>query len=407
MKTFFQITGIVALVGWTVLGGVAWFMTKEGVDVRLQEGSGASENLALLDDRLDNLSNDIDLLVASLEANFGLLAEALDGSVTTEDLARLRTEERLGHLEGALPEALVAREVTTQLQARLAELDRALGKSLDLQQALQATPAQGSMPDYMVDWPAESNSASEPLAQNAQPTAEVAAPAETVSEAIGEVATDPQLASAAESQVEVERESATPTPPPKKSFFAFTLPSRDFQFEGEQSFEVLDGLSRVGFDAKSTLHDFTGVSDQVAGSFRVDLSNTAAGISGEVRIQSATLGTGLEGRDDEMKAHLDVATYAEIRFVPTGFTAVEVDVTKQTIAGDLTGEMTIRGVTRSVTLPIKGSVDDSRRLVVEGEMPLLLTDYDVPVPNKLGMISVDDQVRVWIVLRTRAKAVKQ
>jgi hypothetical protein len=80
MKTFFQITGIVALVGWTVLGGVAWFMTKEGVDVRLQEGSGASENLALLDDRLDNLSNDLDLLVASLEANFGLLAEALDGT---------------------------------------------------------------------------------------------------------------------------------------------------------------------------------------------------------------------------------------------------------------------------------------------------------------------------------------
>lgn len=394
MKTFFQIAGVVALVGWTVLGGVAWVMTKDGVEVRLQEGSGGSEDLALLDDRLNNLSNDLDLLVASLESNFGLLAEALDGSVTTEDLARLRTDERLRHLEDALPEALVAREVTTKLQARLAELDRTLGQSLELQHALQMTRVQGSVPEMVVETSAGLDE-----------------------EFVAELETKPAMSDSAPTTAAVEAPIKAPevpvnepvleAPPAKKSFLAFNLPSRDFQFAGEQTFEVLEGLSRVGFDAKSTLHDFTGVSDQVTGSFRVDLANTAAGITGEVRIQSKTLGTGLEGRDDEMKVHLDVESYAEIRFVPTAFKATAVDATKQTITGDLAGQMTIRGVTRSITMPIQGSVDDSRRLVVEGEMPLLLTDYEVPVPNKLGMISVDDQVRVWIVLRTRAKAVTQ
>jgi hypothetical protein len=52
-------------------------------------------------------------------------------------------------------------------------------------------------------------------------------------------------------------------------------------------------------------------------------------------------------------------------------------------------------------MPLKVVVDESMRLVVEGESPLKLSDFGVPVPSKLGLISMQDEVRIWISLRAR------
>ena len=54
-------------------------------------------------------------------------------------------------------------------------------------------------------------------------------------------------------------------------------------------------------------------------------------------------------------------------------------------------------------MEVRARVDEARRLVVEGEMPLDLEDYGVPVPNQLGVVSMDPEVRVWVFLRARAR----
>jgi hypothetical protein len=61
-------------------------------------------------------------------------------------------------------------------------------------------------------------------------------------------------------------------------------------------------------------------------------------------------------------------------------------------------------VTRDVRVEVTAHTDESRRLVVEGETPLSLGDFGAPVPSKLGVISMDDEVRVWVSLRLRARA---
>jgi polyisoprenoid-binding protein YceI len=63
--------------------------------------------------------------------------------------------------------------------------------------------------------------------------------------------------------------------------------------------------------------------------------------------------------------------------------------------------MTIRGVEREVAMPVRMVLDDAHRLSVEGELDLKLSDYGVPVPSKLGVVKMKDQVRVWIALRAR------
>jgi polyisoprenoid-binding protein YceI len=72
-----------------------------------------------------------------------------------------------------------------------------------------------------------------------------------------------------------------------------------------------------------------------------------------------------------------------------------------TVSGRVSGQMTIHGQSRQIEMPVKLHVDDSRRLVIEGETPLKMSDYGVEVPSKLGVISVDDQVKIWIALRAR------
>jgi polyisoprenoid-binding protein YceI len=80
-----------------------------------------------------------------------------------------------------------------------------------------------------------------------------------------------------------------------------------------------------------------------------------------------------------------------------------VDVAARSVEGRVRGRMSIHGTEREIELAVRGHLDEARRLVVEGELPLLLSDYGVEAPSKLGLISMEDQVRVWIHLRARAR----
>jgi polyisoprenoid-binding protein YceI len=365
MKNALQGIGIVALLAWTGLGALAWSRAREGVEVVIQEaGSADSGELALLADRVELLSTDLDRLVESLSGNFEMLAEALESGTQSEMTRSALLEQRLTQLEAALPHALHARETAGALDRALARLETLDGST--------APPGRTVLE---------------------QPTGEPASPVPSGREASG-----------------LEDGSAPVTPEavaPKRSFLAFQIPSRDFQFEGRQRFEILGELSRVGFDAKSTLHDFTGISNQVSGSFRVDLADPGSGIEGAIRVATSSLNSGLDGRDEAMLEHLDATKFSELLFEPTRFSADVLSADTQVVEGTITGMLTLRGSTREVAMQVKAHVDDSRRLVIEGEMPLVLDDYQIPVPSKLGVISMEKQVRVWINLRARARAQEQ
>ena len=55
-----------------------------------------------------------------------------------------------------------------------------------------------------------------------------------------------------------------------------------------------------------------------------------------------------------------------------------------------------------MTFPLRVFVDASRRVVIEGEATIRLTDFGVRPPTRMGVISVEDTVKVWLSLRARA-----
>ncbi len=187
-------------------------------------------------------------------------------------------------------------------------------------------------------------------------------------------------------------------------FLAFRLPSSGFAFDAPRRFVLSSDLSRVGFDAKSTLHDFSGTTSSVRGELATCLARPQESCTGRIVVSALGLTTGEPDRDANMRETLAAADHPELTFEIVGFRARSVDPLAQTLEGDALGRMEVRGVLHDVSMPVRASVDPSKRLVVEGETRIHLPDFGVPVPSKFGLIRMEPDVRVWISLRFRAVA---
>lgn len=364
MSKTLSVIGVLSLVLWTGAGFLAWSSVGRHVSVTFSEGDAQDAGAA----RLEDLGDQVSALHADVRALTGHLGESL--SALDQDF-----EERLQARAAALEREVSA--LRAEQAARRGSGD-AVARELA---ALRASLESGAF-----------------QAQPSAPAAQVEIVPEVVEEVLEPVAVEVETA-AEPDPVEAPRR--------KKSFLAFELPSDSFRFDQRATWTILPALSRVGFDAKSTLHDFSGVTSDVAGTLEVDPSRPQADPRGAIQVKAATLVTGVDGRDEAMRDHLDTTEHPEITYEIRGFEAAAVDATAMTVSGTVRGDMTIRGKTSQVSMPVRVSVDEARRLVVEGETSLALPDFDVPVPNKLGLISMNEDVRIWLSLKLRASAVAQ
>ena len=190
-------------------------------------------------------------------------------------------------------------------------------------------------------------------------------------------------------------------PAPKKGFLSFKLPSQGFAFDQRQRFAIVPSLSRIGFDAKSTLHDFSGVTTAIEGELTANLAKPGEGCGGAVRAKTASLDTGLADRDEAMREILEPAKFPELRFDWSAFQATSVDAAAQKLSGVAVGRLTIHGVAREIAMPVTVAVDASKRLAIDGQTRVKMSDFGVRPPSKLGLISVEDEATLWIALRAR------
>lgn len=352
--------GALAVLGLCGVTATGLMLIKDRVRVVVQDDSAAdatAQQVAQLKDDVLALQRDLRALADALAPGFRELADQ-----QAAGLEALRADVAKAAMTQARDSVSVRNE-----QQRLAEVVASLHTAVAALPVL--APAHG-----------------------APPTPELAPelpPVLAVAPEVAPVITPPAAAS-------------TPEPAPRpRSAFAFTLPSQGFTFDLKQRFELLPSLSRVGFDAKSTLHDFTGVTSKLSGTLTLNL---AAGgpCSGEIHVDAASLDTGLGGRNEAMREHLDSSKHPAIMFDLQELSATAVDATKQAVSATARGVMTIRGQSRAVAMPVRLSVDPSKRVHADGEVPLKLSDYGIPVPSQLGMIRMQDEVKVWIALQARA-----
>lgn len=161
--------------------------------------------------------------------------------------------------------------------------------------------------------------------------------------------------------------------------------------------------ARVVFYARSTGHDFEGVSTQVRGHFGCDRARIVETARAEIAIPVRSLRTGIAGRDKTMYESLDSDRNPEIRFRLRRLTSFRTDGA-ETFAASAEGDLSIRGETRPIVIPVTGRFVGTD-LEVAGAVPIRMTEFGITPPGFL-FFRVEPVVRVAFVVRARIEAAR-
>ena len=154
--------------------------------------------------------------------------------------------------------------------------------------------------------------------------------------------------------------------------------------------------TRIGFSARHAMvTTVRGQFDEFEGTAHIDTANPASSAV-SVSIRAASVTTGNEQRDGHLKTgdFFDVAAYPTITFVSTS-------VSRDGSDWDITGDLTINDVTRSVTVPFEqtGSAKDpygNLRIGFEGGVTINRSDWGLAFNAALetGGVLVSEKVKL-------------
>ena len=132
----------------------------------------------------------------------------------------------------------------------------------------------------------------------------------------------------------------------------------------------------------------TGRTDHVTASMKID-GTTVSDVT--VAADLTTLQSDNSFRDGRIKGEgLESTKFPEAKFVLTKpITLTTQPAIGDTIKVEATGDFTLHGVTKSVTIELQGRYD-GKNVQVVGSLPIAFSDYGITAPTAPAVASVDD-----------------
>jgi polyisoprenoid-binding protein YceI len=199
------------------------------------------------------------------------------------------------------------------------------------------------------------------------------------------------------------------------AFFYFTrdiaAPSQSVQesidelaVSSEDSSEILFRISQAESQAEFNIFEVlngadktvVGTTSEVAGDIVVKLSNPAETELGAISINARTFETD-DSRRDNAIARFILQSEADanefITFQPTSLTGMPESISVgDTLEFQITGNLTIAGVTNEVTFDVTAMLETAENLVGNAEAIIPLADFNLSVPDVPFVASVGDEV---------------
>lgn len=187
--------------------------------------------------------------------------------------------------------------------------------------------------------------------------------------------------------------SDEPSPDAADADVTTTAPEVDEGITGEWTVQANADATFVGYrinEVLNTIGDFevVGRTSDVSGTLVAD-GTTITEVT--VVAQMGTLTTDNSARDGAMRSQaLETEDFPEAIFTLTSPIELgTLPAESVTIEATATGDLTIHGVTQSVDFPLEAQrVGDV--IVVVGQLPMLLADYDISAPTAPIVASVED-----------------
>ncbi|MCX8157846.1 MAG: YceI family protein [Verrucomicrobiae bacterium] len=163
--------------------------------------------------------------------------------------------------------------------------------------------------------------------------------------------------------------------------------------------------SKVTIDGTSNIHDWTVEGNVIAGYFDVDKAALQKGAPGTlkaavaVKITVRSLKSGKEKMDEVMQEHMKADQFQFIEYKLGELKVVKGSLEKG-LECESTGELTVSGVTKKITLPVTiTKVDDEKIKIVSPKVNLKMTDFGIKPPEPklaMGLIKTGDDVKVGV-----------
>ncbi len=206
--------------------------------------------------------------------------------------------------------------------------------------------------------------------------------------------TAPSAAAAASTDPAASPNSATSADPA-----ASTDPSAGVDGDVAGTWTVTSG-SQAGYRVREQLanlpaeSDAVGRTDQVSGSITVSADGTTASVTtGSLQVDTTTITSDKPMRDNRLRTEgLQTDTYKTATFSltqPLAIPAAAISGTTSDVT--LVGDLTLHGVTKSVSIPAQAQLVNGT-IQVAGSIGFALSDYGMTAPNVGGFIvSIADQ----------------
>lgn len=177
---------------------------------------------------------------------------------------------------------------------------------------------------------------------------------------------------------------------------SYTVDTTTGEFDYESAtgtfagFRIKENLSGIG---STTAVGRTG---DVTGTMTID-GTTLTAATFEVDLTSIT--TNESRRNNKVQQALETSQFPTATFTLTSPVDLGADA-KDGVTVQATGDLTIHGVTKSVTIPLSAAVKGDT-VVVTGSLDLTFADYGVEVPTSPIVVSADDhgQLELQLLLK--------
>jgi polyisoprenoid-binding protein YceI len=163
-------------------------------------------------------------------------------------------------------------------------------------------------------------------------------------------------------------------------------------------FEITTAESEVRFTLDELLRGqpkkVVGGTNQVAGQIALDPTNLATTQVGTIQIEARTFYTDNEFRNEALNSFILASTdFPFISFEPTAIRRLpETIVVGETAVFDVSGDLTIRDVTRPITFAVTAVLASPTRLEGSAATSVNRTDFGLVIPNAPGVADVAEVV---------------
>jgi len=150
--------------------------------------------------------------------------------------------------------------------------------------------------------------------------------------------------------------------------------------------------------------DVVGTTDQVAGEIEVDLGDLNSAQVGVIQVNARTLVTDDNRRNQAIRNRiLNTDSFELITFTPKEITGLEGSASPgQIFEFQITGDLTIRDITKPVVFDVTVQVISENQLVGSASATIQRGDYELVIPNVPSVANVGEDVTLEILFVANA-----